>query len=329
MNISEIILKFENNIEEIKKVKEKSNLPNFRKTSQFDDHLLLLESLCQKLIEALGKYIAYIEPYNALKATLKDTSHDISSHMNAILRDTTLNFSNQSFQTQINFTQTCIDLVDNYVHSNEYLSKNLDSVIKNKVKEVNDQLDNITNLKIKLEGISTEEVYYNAQSEYLERSKNLEVYGYATIFFSIFFTLIGFILHNFNQELSIYLIILKATMIVVAIFLVTYFFKQATHYRKLSDVSKARHLELEAIPSFLASMPQNMQNDIKKELALKYFGQPIDEKHYSSTENIIQDQIKSSTELVKIATSLVKIETLKNTDDINQSDKTKTKQHHN
>lgn len=67
----------------------------------------------------------------------------------------------------------------------------------------------------------------------------------------------------------------------------------------------------------------------KKELALKYFGQPIDEKHYSSTENIIQDQIKSSTELVKIATSLVKIETLKNTDDINQSDKTKTKQHHN
>ncbi|WP_216936866.1 hypothetical protein [Acinetobacter sp. BY484] len=95
-------------------------------------------------------------------------------------------------------------------------------------------------------------------------------------------------------------------MIVVAVFLVTYFFKQATHYRKLSDISKARHLELEAIPSFLASMPDEMQNEIKKDLALKYFGQPLDEKHNSSTENIIQDQIKSSTELVKVATSLMK-----------------------
>ena len=324
MNISEIILKFENNIEEIKRVKEKSNLPNFIKSSQFDDHLILLESLCQKLIEALRKYVAYLEPYNAFKLTLKDTSHDISSDLNAILRDTTLNFSNQSFQRQINYTQTCIDLVDNYVYSSDYLSKNLDSVIKNKVREVNDQLENIANLKIKLEGISTEEVYKNAQSEYLERSKNLEIYGYITIFFSVFFTLMGFILHNFNSELFIYLIILKATMIVIAVFLVTYFFKQATHYRKLSDVSKARHLELEAIPSFLASMPENMQNDIKKELALKYFGQPIDEKHYSSTENIIQDQIKSSTELVKIATNLVKIEASKNITDINQSDKSKT-----
>ncbi|MGN9711826.1 hypothetical protein ACG9WQ_000190 [Acinetobacter variabilis] len=322
MNISEIILKFENNIEEIKKVKEKSNLPNFIKSSQFEDHLLLLESLCQKLIEALSKYIAYLEPYNAFKSTLKDTSSDISSHMNAILRDTILNFSNQSFQRQINFTQTCIDLVDNYVNSSDYISRSLNAVITDKINEVNEQLENITNLKIKLEGVATEEIYNNAQSKYLERSKNLENYGYLTIFFSVFFTLIGFILHNFNANLSLYLIILKITLIIVAIFLVTYFFKQATHYRKLSDFSEFRHLELEALPSFIATMPETMQHDIKRELTLKYFGQPLNNEHYSSTENIIQDQIKSSTELVKVATNLVKTETLTSKDKVNDDKKT-------
>ena len=115
--------------------------------------------------------------------------------------------------------------------------------------------------------------------------------------------------------------ILKATMIIVAIFLVTYFFKQATHYRKLSDISEARHLELEAIPSFLASMPENMQNDIKKELALKYFGQPLDDKHYLSTENIMHDQIKSSIELAKVATTILKVESSKDTSKSDESNK--------
>lgn len=324
MNTLEIISKFEKNIEQIQKVIEKSDLPDFKKSEQFTDHLQHLYKNCQQLAVNIKKYDDYIQPFKELKTLLMSCSSGINNTMNAILKTTTLDFSRQSFQTEINSTTTCLDLIDSYVHSNDFISKNLNQVVTSKINAVNTQLENITKLKIQLEGIATEEVYNTAQSEYLDRCKKLEKYGYVTIFLSVFFTLMGFILHNSNPKLAIYLIILKATMIVIAIFLITYFFKQATHYRKLSDVSKARHLELVAIPSFLASMPQNMQNDIKKELALKYFGQPIDEKHYSSTENIIQEQIKSSTELVKIATSLVKIETSKNTDDTSQSDKPKS-----
>ena len=39
-------------------------------------------------------------------------------------------------------------------------------------------------------------------------------------------------------------------------------------------------------------MSNETQNDVRKELALKYFGQPLDEKHYSTTESLVQDQIK-------------------------------------
>ena len=71
------------------------------------------------------------------------------------------------------------------------------------------------------------------------------------------------------------------------------------------------------------SLSDQAQDEIRKELALKYFGQPLDEKHYSTTESLVQDQIKSSTEVLKMTTSLLKSERsiLNTASDNNQSSK--------
>ncbi len=158
MDTLEIISNFEKNVEQIQKVTEKSNLPDFKKSEHFTDHLQHLYDNCQKLAVDIEKYNLYIQPFNELKTLLMSSSRSISHIMDVILKASTLDFSRQSFQAEINSTTTCLDLIDNYVNSNDFISKNLNQVVISKINEVNTQLENITKLKIKLEGVSTEEV---------------------------------------------------------------------------------------------------------------------------------------------------------------------------
>ena len=160
----------------------------------------------------------------------------------------------------------------------------------------------------KLQGIATEQVYADAKKTYFDRYKKLENLGYGTMGVSLVSTFICLWIYHCNSNLLYPLITFKIPFALIAIFLITYFLKQATHYRKLADSAEQRHLELQAIPSYLSTISDQVQDEIRKELALKYFGQPLDEKHYSTTENLIQDQIKSSTEVLKMTTSLLKSE---------------------
>lgn len=100
----------------------------------------------------------------------------------------------------------------------------------------------------------------------------------------------------------------KGSLVLTSITLITYFLKQSVKYQKFADQCKQTKLELEAFPSYVANLSQEdpLITDLRKELAMKYFGRDVDNKSNDETSNILQDQMKNTTEMVKAAMELIK-----------------------
>jgi len=100
----------------------------------------------------------------------------------------------------------------------------------------------------------------------------------------------------------------KGSLVLTSITLITYFLKQSVKYQKIADQCKQTKLELEAFPSYVANLSQEdpLIADLRKELAMKYFGRDVDNKSNDETSNILQDQMKNTTEMVKAAMEVIK-----------------------
>ncbi|WP_373351019.1 hypothetical protein [Acinetobacter bereziniae] len=101
----------------------------------------------------------------------------------------------------------------------------------------------------------------------------------------------------------------KGSLVLTSITLITYFLKQSVKYQKMADQCKQTKLELEAFPSYVSNLSKEdpLIADLRKELAMKYFGREIDESGYKDMSNLISDQIKSTTEMVKATTDVLKL----------------------
>lgn len=100
----------------------------------------------------------------------------------------------------------------------------------------------------------------------------------------------------------------KGSLVLTSITLITYFLKQSVKYQKMADQCKQTKLELEAFPSYVANLSNedSLVADLRKELAMKYFGRDVDNKSNDETSNILQDQMKNTTEMVKAAMEVLK-----------------------
>lgn len=100
----------------------------------------------------------------------------------------------------------------------------------------------------------------------------------------------------------------KGSLVLTSITLITYFLKQSVKYQKMADQCKQTKLELEAFPSYVANLSNEdpLVADLRKELAMKYFGRDVDNKSNDETSNILQDQMKNTTEMVKAAMEVIK-----------------------
>lgn len=89
----------------------------------------------------------------------------------------------------------------------------------------------------------------------------------------------------------------KGSLVLTSITLITYFLKQSVKYQKMADQCKQTKLELEAFPSYVANLSNEdpLVADLRKELAMKYFGREVDNKSNDETSNILQDQMKNTT----------------------------------
>ena len=92
----------------------------------------------------------------------------------------------------------------------------------------------------------------------------------------------------------------------VVITLVSYFIKQSSHYQGLADQANQTRLELQAFPTFITGVEKQMKLQFAKELALKYFGREVDKTAHKDMCNLVSDQMKNTTEMVKATTEAIK-----------------------
>lgn len=191
---------------------------------------------------------------------------------------------------------------------NEFKQLSFDAISES-LTEINIELSAYRRLKGIVENALTENIYNNATKKYEALAKGYRHYFYFCIIglltISILILMISLKPYLGFGVVEFWLI--KLSIVIIGVMLINYYLKQSTHYQKLADQNYQVQVELQAYPSFMSSIPSNEAAAIRKELALKYFGKEIDSTPHKDMSNLISDQMKNSTELVKAATDTIKI----------------------
>ena len=112
-------------------------------------------------------------------------------------------------------------------------------------------------------------------------------------------------LYPFNGD-TLKFVMFKLTVLIVGVTLTTYFLRLSGFYQLKQEQAKQTKLELSAFPDFVSGMDPSVANNLRQELALKYFGKEIDKTMIEKNGDLFQDQIKAGTELIKASAEMVK-----------------------
>lgn len=112
-------------------------------------------------------------------------------------------------------------------------------------------------------------------------------------------------LYPFNSD-SLKYILYKLAILIVGVTLTTYFLRLSSFYQLKQEQAKQTKLELEAFPDYVSGMDKSVANNLRQELALKYFGKEIDHNQTDKIGNLIKDQLTAGTELIKASAEMVK-----------------------
>lgn len=177
------------------------------------------------------------------------------------------------------------------------------------IASLNKELDGFRRLRNIADNAKTENIYDNAVKKYRGLEEVYRSYFYYGIGIVVAISVLilfckTLIVPNLFSNIEFW--ILKGSILVVGITLVTYFLKQSSHYQNLADQNYQTQVELQAYPTFMESIPTEEAASVRKELALKYFGREIDGAAHKDMSNLIADQMKSTTEMVKASTEAIK-----------------------
>lgn len=193
-------------------------------------------------------------------------------------------------------------LKDNF---NDYLK----IYINKSVDLLNGELDGFRRLRSIADTALTENIYDSAVRKYKKLEEDYRLYFYWGLAIVLCLS-VGLL--TLKQILVPYLFssiefwAVKISLILVGITLMSYFLKQSAHYQRLADQNYQTQVELQAYPSFMESIPTEEAASVRKELALKYFGREVDATAHKDMSNLISDQMKSTTEMVKATTEAIK-----------------------
>ncbi|WP_368576267.1 hypothetical protein [Acinetobacter baumannii] len=181
--------------------------------------------------------------------------------------------------------------------------------INKSISSVNNELESFRRLRNIADNARTENIYNTAVDKYRNLEENYRSYFYWGIGILLCLS-VGLL--TLKQDLVPYLFstiefwAVKVSLLLVGITLISYFLKQSAHYQRLADQNYQTQVELQAYPSFMESIPSEEAASVRKELALKYFGREIDGTAHKEMSNLISDQMKSTTEMVKATTEAIK-----------------------
>lgn len=112
-------------------------------------------------------------------------------------------------------------------------------------------------------------------------------------------------LYPFNGNTLKY-IIFKVAVLLVGITLSTYYLRLTSFYQLRQEQAKQTKLELEAFPDFVSGMDKDIANNLRENLALKYFGKEVDKTQIDKSADLIHDQISAGTELIRASAEMLK-----------------------
>lgn len=210
-----------------------------------------------------------------------------------------------------NGVASLVDVGKHFKNLYDSVNGTLPKYLEDILKQVNDELVSFKRLRNIADNAKTEDIYNSAVNKYkqLENAYRKKFYWAIFIVSSVSIGLLlgkAFITHSLELSISEFWA-LKISVILIGIVLITYFLKQSSHYQYLADQNYQTQIELQAFPTFMESIPTEEAASVRKELALKYFGRDIDSTPHKDIANLISDQMKNTTEMVKAATDVLKV----------------------
>ncbi|HFX6244039.1 hypothetical protein NQ666_12560 [Acinetobacter baumannii] len=223
--------------------------------------------------------------------------------LNNIVENLRVNHDSENIDKYYNYI---VDILKKIL--NELLSNYSNKEINKKIDYLDKNIKNVNELKEQIKNKDTHDIYETAANENQARADESRTAFIVLIVFSIVIVWFCSVTKTYFGLKDYDYWFFKGTLVLTSVTLITYFLKQSVKYQKIADQCRQTKMELEAFPSFVASFttedPQIIE--IRKELALKYFGRELDNKTNDETSNILQDQMKNTTEMVKAAMEVLK-----------------------
>lgn len=320
MSTTTIFNKFKNDLEgsirNLFNLKEKIEL---LKKDQKEDKIL--NFFVSHALSKINSSLHYLNECSAMTTVngMNEMLVDILGEINSYINDLVLHFEKVNdlkiFVPNSKQDGDFKDFIDMLITRVFGLSKVLfegmshDNVISNlniKLKHVSSQVEGIKSAKAAIEGQKTEEIYSKAFENFSETAKIYEVLFYLLIFALTLFTVVSLIIFPYDVKNLVNFVAFKIIAVSLVVTLGTIFLRRAAHNRKLATQAHQTSLELQALPLFTRSLSDEQKQQIYFELASKYFGKEVDQTQHDKIGDLLQDQMKLSTELLRASTDMIK-----------------------
>lgn len=261
------------------------------------------DNLAHKIRSLIREHPQYIEFKNE-NLTLMESTESIKNFCSKMERPITdLNYN--KFQNLVNELDGLVNLIYLDIKNDKELEQ-IKKSLEKEVEEAKNEVKNIKSAVFAVEGGKAELIYSEASKKYLEKARQYEISFYLLLFAAGCIAFISFRHFTYEHTNIVDFVLSKLMILTVVVTLGTIFLRKASHLRKLHDQAHQTSLELQAFPLFIRSLKEEDKDHLTKELALKYFGKELDQTQNDKIGDLIQDQMKASTEMVKASTEMVK-----------------------
>ncbi|ELX06790.1 hypothetical protein WBV44_00100 [Acinetobacter baumannii] len=190
-----------------------------------------------------------------------------------------------------------------------FKSQALFDTLEDELSNAKNEVINIKAAKLAIESNETDKIFIELASKYEdeyilnnEYFRNSLIVVVCCTFLSIIYTI-----HTPVSDINWPVFIsLKILIIAVGITLCTLFLRRSSHSKKLYEKAYQTHVEINAYPIFIKSLKEEDQQEITKELALRYFGNDIDQTQNDKIGDLLQDQLVAGTELIRASAEIIR-----------------------
>lgn len=281
----------------------KGNLETVNKIYMIDSRRDFLSKSCENYFTENKKYLLYIIVGKNFLSYMQEVIKSINQKSIEITPDDVNNVLN-SIQELFQAFNTISNIVNNEKKANDLIKE-----LEKQVERVTESAKNVESAKLALESNETDKIYkdlsdkyedeYELNNEYFRNSLILTV---CCTILSVFYTFTTSITDiNWPVFISIKILIFAVGVTLCALFL-----RRSAHAKKLHEKAYQTHVEINAYPIFIKSLKEEDQQEITKELALRYFGNDIDQTQNDKIGDLVQDQLSAGTELIRASAEMVK-----------------------